>query len=178
MKIKDIIIIVLIIFNLGMVIWLKITIPKFAYVRSVDLVENYKGMDEGRELFQTKKTGWQHTVDSLKRNLETQIGIYNQTKNSLSKNELIEKEQVLNNLQQSYYEFAKELEEKATKEDQRITQSVLNQINSFTEQYGKQKGYTMILGTTMEGTLLYGDEFIDITDDVLLNLNKNFSGLE
>ncbi|OFX51766.1 MAG: hypothetical protein A2046_07680, partial [Bacteroidetes bacterium GWA2_30_7] len=151
MKIKDIIIFALIIFNIGMVFWLNFSIPKFAYVRSVDLVESYKGMEEGRQLFQTKKNVWQNTVDSLKRNLETQISIYNQTKNDLSKNELIEKEQVLNNLQQSYYEFAKDIEEKASAEDQRITQSVLNQINSFTEQYGKENGYTMILGTTMDG---------------------------
>lgn len=177
MKAKDIIIIALILLNLGLVFWVKLSVPKLAYVRSVDLVEKYAGMEEGRQLFQTKKNSWQYTVDSLKRKFENQVEVLNKTKSDLSKIELIEKEQILKNSQQEYYEFVQGIEDKAAQEDQRITQSVLNQINSFLEQYGKENSYTVILGTTMDGTLLYGDNLIDITDEVLIELNKNYNGL-
>lgn len=63
---------------------------------------------------------------------------------------------------------------KYKEEEDKMLQGVLNQVNSFVEKYGKEKGYDIILGTTLSGSMLYGENTMDITDEVLAELNKNY----
>jgi outer membrane protein len=58
--------------------------------------------------------------------------------------------------------------------DLEITQKVLNQINSFVKVYAQKNGYKLIIGTTEDGNLMYADETLDITDDVLSELNIKY----
>jgi outer membrane protein len=55
-----------------------------------------------------------------------------------------------------------------------MTEGVLNQVNSFIEEYSKNKGYDLVIGTTTSGNLLYAREYMDITDEVLKALNENY----
>lgn len=178
MKIKDYIIIVLVIISLSISIWNALEKPKIGFVRSLDLIEKYKGMEDGRLLYQKKHDSWQLNIDSLKNAVQLKINIYQESSVSMSENEKTLNEQIIRGMQQTLYEYSKEVEEKAQIEDQRITQGVLNQINSYIEDYGKENGYTVIFGTTMDGTLLYGESMIDITEVILKELNKNYTGIE
>jgi outer membrane protein len=42
------------------------------------------------------------------------------------------------------------------------------------EEYGKENGYDLILGTTTSGNILYGTEKKDITEQVLNALNNAY----
>jgi len=76
------------------------------------------------------------------------------------------------------YSFVDTHKEKEKKDETEMTQSVLNQVNSFVEQYGKEKGYDIVFGTTNSGNLLYAKESMDITKEVLEALNANYSSGE
>ena len=41
-------------------------------------------------------------------------------------------------------------------------------------EYGKKKGYSLIIGANDSGNLLYGSESKDITNDVLEYLNQQY----
>ena len=56
-----------------------------------------------------------------------------------------------------------------------MTQGVLSQINSLAQQYGKEHGFDLILSTTQSGSILYGDDAIDLTKDLLATLNRNYN---
>lgn len=47
-------------------------------------------------------------------------------------------------------------------------------INQLIEQYSVENGYDLILGTTDDGSILYGAEAVDITDDLLQYINQGY----
>ena len=149
---------------------------KIAYVRSTELVYGYLGMKEAHNKFEEKTKRIQSNIDTLQKDYQLAFSRYSTEAPHLSKEEKAEREQVLMKQQESLVNYAQNVEGKMKEEEQNNTQSVLNQINSFVEEYGKEKGDEVILGTTLSGNLLYGDEAIDITKEVLEKLNKNYKG--
>ena len=61
-------------------------------------------------------------------------------------------------------------------EGQRMFEEMNSDIESFLEEYGKSKGYTYILGSSMQTkSVLYGEASLNITDAVIDALNENYA---
>jgi outer membrane protein len=151
---------------------------KTAYVRSAELVYSFDGMKESQQLFKGKKERTQSNVDTLKIELERAYNAYVKKSGSLSEKQKKEHQQLLERQQQNYLQYAQAISEKEQKEETEMTQAVLNQINSFVEQYAKEKGYDIVFGTTNSGNILYAKESLDITKEVLKALNENYRSVE
>lgn len=84
-------------------------------------------------------------------------------------NELMQKSQILQqHLQQE--------EQKIQMESQTQMDSLLSKVKKNIKEYGKQKGYTFILGANDGGSVLYGTEKKDITKEVTEYLNNQYKG--
>ena len=82
-------------------------------------------------------------------------------------NELMQKSQILQqHLQQE--------EQKIQMESQTQMDSLLSKVKKNIKEYGKQKGYTFILGANDGGSVLYGSEKKDITKEVTEYLNNQY----
>lgn len=156
--------------------YLYVSMPKIAYVRALDMFERYEAMKEASAVYKTKHERWTQLTDSLRNRLDFQLNLYNNQKAAMSETEQQKQEAYLASLQNDYLQQAKQLEEKALQEDQRMTASVLERINQFVDQYGKEHGYTLIFATTAEGEMIYGDSSIDITDEIVDALNNAYKG--
>lgn len=148
--------------------------PKVAYVRSADLIYGYAGMKEAQTSFKQKTELWRSNVDTLTSAFESAVNAYNSEARQLSDNERRSREAELRERETGMARYAQAIQEKVRTEDQEMTNAVLGQINSFIEDYGRRNGYDVILGTTQEGNLLYGLEALDVTADVLQELNAAY----
>lgn len=145
-----------------------------AVVRSNAIIHGYAAMQDAQERYENKQKAWQTSIATLENELQTEVEGYRAVYASLSKDEMQRREQVLAQKRDNYRQYTQTLQEKAAKEEQEMMQGVLNQINSFVEQYGKERGYDIILGTTSAGNVLYGTPSVDITDGVLKALNEAY----
>jgi outer membrane protein len=163
---------------IGSYFFLSAQQPKIGYVNSGDLVNNYIGMKEARNLYQNKSQLWQSTIDTLKLDFNKAVHTYQFELVSLSQEEKKSKERALQQMQQNVLQYSAAIQEKAKQEDEKITQGVLNQVNSFVQEYGQKHGYDVILRTTLSGSLLYGKDKIDITQEIINALKKYQLGVE
>lgn len=147
---------------------------KIAFVRSSDLVNEYLGMKEAQNSYKEKTDVWQANIDTLELDLQKAISKYNTEAASLSKEDKLQREQFLQKQQQNLMQYSDAIRNKAKEEDEKITHGVLNQVNSFVEEYAKKNGYDLIFGTTLSGSILYGTDALDITEKVLDELNKQY----
>lgn len=154
----------------------KLSTKKIAYVRSTELVYNYLGMQEAQRTFREKSEKWKANMDTLQNDYRRSLSRYTAQAGALPGKEREEQESYLRQQQENLMNYSRAVNDNARQEDDKITQAVLNQINSFVEEYGKEHGYDIILGTTNSGSLLYGKETIDITEEVLAALNRNYKG--
>ncbi|UII30384.1 OmpH family outer membrane protein [Fulvivirga ulvae] len=150
--------------------------PKIAYVRSQELIFNYSGTKEARVDYENKKAVWMANVDTLRMDFQRAVNSYNNDYKILTPSERQEKEAYLDRQKSQLDQYTLTIEEKSREEDQKMMQAVLNQVNSFVEEYAKTNNYDVILGTTASGSVLYGDESLDITEDLLKALNENYEG--
>jgi len=148
--------------------------PRIAFVNTEKLVYEYEGMKEAHEMFQQKVSVWHSNVDTLRNSLENHSRLLEVDFKKLSENEKGKAVTKLRQEEERFVHYARSMSEKEEKEEERMTQSVLNQINSFVKDYGETHGYDLILGTTTSGNILYGGDSQDITQEVLKALNQYY----
>ena len=152
--------------------------PKIAFVRSQELVYGYLGMQEGHNKYTEKLQQWQANKQTLEGDYQEALTKFKEESLKLSEDEKAQRASHLRKLQENLEKYTISMSNLAGQEDENMTQAVLNQINSFLEEYGKRHGYDIIMGTTLSGNILYADKALDITERVLEALNKAYMGEE
>ena len=142
--------------------------PKIGYVRSEYLLSEFAGTKEAQAAYQQKTEAWQANIDTLRIELQRfKAGVDPTNPNAVEE---------YHNKEQQLFQYITAIEQKAEQEDEQMMQAVLNQVNSFVEGWGKEQGYDLILGTTGSGSLLYGRDEADITEELVKALNKGYHG--
>ncbi len=138
---------------IGYLAWERFAAPKVVFVDTISLVESY----------QMKK----ELSASLERDFQVKKGVFDSLKtyfvldtaNMDLRRQLFDLEQHLAQLQEDY---------------QGISTTVWNRINPLLAEFGEKKGYDIIVGANGMGTVLYGKPAIDITQEVLEYINKEY----
>jgi len=154
----------------------RVHLYRIAYVRSYDLINGYAGTLEARKDFEQKKSAMLANVDSLRIHVDRSVASYRRSPPGLTPLQRSEKEKELGVLQQQYMQYSEAIDAKIKEDDEKIMSARLAQVNSYVERYAREEGINIVMGTTLSGSLLYGDEDLDITEQLLRRLNDNFKG--
>ena len=57
-------------------------------------------------------------------------------------------------------------------------EQIMKQLNQYIEDYGKEKGYTYIYGATGNGSMMYADEKVNISKEVIYYINDKYNGVK
>lgn len=151
--------------------------PTIVYVDTNQLLENYEGMKEARQAYQEKANQWQANIDTLKAELDREVQQYQSSKKNMTRKEQDLNQKLIETKRKQFIDYQKGIQQKSQQEDYQMTEQVLTEVNTFIEAYGKQKGYTMILGANASGSIIYAKEPLDITEALQQALNDNYMGL-
>jgi len=105
----------------------------------------------------------QEELKKLKEDLEKQSIL-------LSEEARAQKERDFQRKVKDFQRFAKDVEEELQQKDAYHTRQILEELEGIIKDIGKKGGYTMILERT-ESSVLYGDDSVDLTDQVIEVLN-------
>ena len=145
----------------GTVYWLiQRQEKKIGVVDAIKLFDqfNMKKELEGRE--KVKLQGLARQMDSLK-NLLTMA--------HASKNEAEEQKLV------ATYNYVKsDLENKYKESNRDINEQVWKRLNPALDEYGKKQGLHLIIGANGMGSVLYNDDYYDLTSDAIKFVNKKY----
>jgi len=167
---------IIIIIQLFIIYSLFLRPSNIVYVDSNVLLENYEGMKVARQAFQQKASQWQANIDTLRAELDEQIKTYEAEKIGMTAKEMKLSEELIQTKRQQFIDYQKGIQQKSQQEDFQMTQQVLTEVNSFIEEYGRKKGYKIILGANNSGNIVYAEELLDITADLQKALSQNYQG--
>ncbi|MDO4781758.1 MAG: OmpH family outer membrane protein [Capnocytophaga felis] len=147
---------------------------KIAFVDNTKLLNEYQEKKDIESKLKEQISKYEKKRDSISqafqleaKNFEAQAQNLAQNVAQKKYNELMQKSQILQqHLQQE--------EQKIQIESQTQMDSLLNKVKKFIKDYGKEKGYTFILGANEGGSVLYGDDKKDITNEVVKSLNEKY----
>lgn len=149
---------------------------EIAYVEINKVLDGYERTKIERLALSDKTKGLKSNVDSLLTNWQNELKAFEKERLGLSKNELELKQKVLEQKQQQISNYQNAIQLQIQEEDKKTTQTVINDINDYIQQYGKDHGYKMIFGANGNGNIMYAEDGIDLTEKVIQGINKKFNG--
>lgn len=148
---------------------------KVAYVDVEVLMKDYEGTKALETEMKEKQESKAKELDSISAPFQAKVQEYYKVAQSLSPQKRAEAEGALQQEQQ----FLQAQQQQASQELQKQTQDsyevITKTVDSLVGNYAKANGYNMIFGTSGKGTVMYGDENLDITKQVLEVLNKEYA---
>ena len=149
---------------------------KVAFVDNSKLLNDYQEKKDIEAKLKGQISAYERKRDSISMAFQTEARAFDAQAKTLPQNvaqkkynELMQKSQILQqHLQQE--------EQKIQMESQTQMDSLLSKVKKNINEYGKQKGYTFILGANDGGSVLYGTEKKDITKEVTEYLNNQYKG--
>jgi len=148
---------------------------KIAYVDSARILNEYKGSAEAKKAFQTKAKVWQANIDTLTNEVKYAIQKYEKSIATLSPKEQSLTKELISTKQKQLSDYQRAINENAKQEDGKLTQGIVSQINAFLLKYGKSHNYKMIFIANQSGTIAYGRDGLDITSEVIEDINNEYT---
>lgn len=149
---------------------------ELVYVDVNQLLESYDRTQVDREAFNKKTAVMKANVDSLMIDWQNELKTYEKERSSMTKKELALKQELLQTKQQQINNYQQAVQKQIQEEDQKMTQTVINDINDYVKNYGKNHGHRIIFGAQGSGNIMYAEKGADLTEKVLKGLNKQYHG--
>lgn len=145
--------------------------PKIAYVRIPYLYDNFQYKKEMESKLTNIMQSRKLIIDSIEISLKA-FADRLQNEKKPDEKEIADfnyrKEQFLNKKEQ--------FEEDDNNVSKRYADEILKQLTQYVQDYGKDNGYTYIMGAEGTGALMAADEKNDITTPVLAYINEKYKG--
>ena len=150
---------------------------KIVYINMDTLLNNYTQSRELNEAFLKKLEAHRTELNIPVKNFDREAAEFrNKVENGgFMTRERAEKAQMdLMIKQKNLKKLKKEMTENAQREQMEINRKLYDAITNFLTEYNKAKGFQLILSTTLGGNVLFAQEGLDVTNDVVNQLNERY----
>lgn len=148
---------------------------KIAYINVEDLMKDYEATKALEEKLKARQEEIAKELDSIGAPFQLKVQQYYQEANKMSAQKRTETEQALQQEQQMLQSRQQQAGQALQQENQILSQALTKKVDSFVADYAKAKGIHLVLGTSGNGTVMYGDDTLNVTSDILEILNNNYS---
>ncbi|EMY82694.1 outer membrane periplasmic chaperone, OmpH family protein [Psychroflexus gondwanensis ACAM 44] len=144
---------------------------KTAYVDNTVLIQEYNKMKTTEARFEKKSKALSDELDSIAAIFQQEVQEFQSNMKSMStqererrQGELVQKQQMLQQRQQQKSQMLRQ-------ESDQAIDSLIEEVKEYVGEYGKDKGYAYIFGSNESANIMYAKEGLDITEDVLEEIN-------
>lgn len=78
---------------------------------------------------------------------------------------------------EKFFEVKQQFEDDNQQMQENYNKQVLTQINQYVKDYAEKNDWDMIFGADGTGTIMYAEENIEITSDVIVYINNKYKGV-
>lgn len=142
------------------------------YVNSDSLLNNYEYYKELKKKAEAEGTKAQNDLQKREKAFENEVNEYQQKAGSMSNFERQTTEQSLAKQQQDLMMYKQQLAEKLATKEQDVTIELYDKIANYSKEYSKKTGHKVILAYSKGGGILFVNDSLDITTEILKGLNE------
>lgn len=147
---------------------------KIAYLDNGKVINSYQEKIDVEAKFKLKDETFKKRTDSIGKAFQLEVQDFQINGVKLSKKKQEEQSQALGQKQQFLQQQLQMEQQNLTNQFNVEIDSVLNHVKTFVEDYGKKNGYDFILGKNEAGSVMYGTEANDITQNIIDALNAEY----
>jgi len=152
----------------GKIVYINIDSLLTDYAQSRELNEAYlKKMEANRTELNVKVRQWSKDAENFQRTMENN-GFLTRERADREYADIMIRKETLEKLEQ-------EMTETAIREQRELNQKLYNILVDFLTEYNKTRGYAMVLSTTLGGNVFYAEKGLNITREVVDELNARYA---
>jgi outer membrane protein len=151
---------------------------RFGYIDSARIFGEYKVAQEAQARFDRQVQGWRDEAAEREREVNRLRAEVRDQSPILSSLKRQEKEEALQKAIADYERFVQEIwgpQGRAAQENERATAEVVQQIRAAVEKLAADRNLNLVLDAA-DGSIIYADKTLDLTPDVLAELNAQARG--
>jgi outer membrane protein len=147
-----------------------------AYVNMDTLLNNLDKFYDLRNQLMSKQQQSQKELDNNMKAFEQQVmDLDNKMQKGLiTRSNAMKREEELKQEQERLLRLREDLTYKLAEEEQVMNRQVMDEIMDFLKTYNQDKNYQMVISNVYGGTLLYAEDSLNITQDVIEGLNDRY----
>ncbi len=148
-----------------------------AYVNSDTLLAHYDLVKQMRDELQKNTVAYENELKNKQSTFEKDAAYFQEQVNKKSISEASAQE-VYSSLmaeQQKLYELREKYSAEIARKEFDMNQLLLDSLNNFLERYNRKMNFDYILSYNKGGSILNANDSLDITNDVLLELNNEYN---
>ncbi len=147
---------------------------KTAYVDHVRLMDNTKEKADIENKYKAKSTALNKKRDSISQAFQIEAQALQTKVENMSQQKAQEEYELFQQRGQFIGQQLQQEEQLLQMQGQAEMDSLVNRVKEMIKGYGKDNGYTYILGGGEGGSVLYGSEQKDITETIIEIVNKDY----
>lgn len=146
---------------------------KTAYVDNTVLIQDYYKMKSTEARFEKKSQKLSEELESVADEFQKEVQEFQEGMNRMStkdrerrQSELMQKQQRLQQRQQQKSQMLRQ-------ESDQAIDSLITEVKDLVAEYGEKRGYAYIFGSNESANIMYAKEGLDITEEVLREINSS-----
>lgn len=146
-------------------------VPEIAFVNNFELFEGFAYKKELTKKFEKVEKARKSQLDSLRYAL-SEYKVY------LDQSDIrdLEKFELFNVKKNNYLSLEQRFIEDAEAQTQEYDQLIFERLNEYVEDFSKEKEIDLLIGVSESGTVMYGENNFDITDELIEYVNSKYAG--
>lgn len=144
---------------------------KTAYVDTTRLIQEFSEMKEVEADFNARSEKLKSELDSVAKGFQQEVMEYQENRTTMSQAERQATEQELMQKQQMLQQQQQVRSGQLRQESDQVIDSLITKVKDFVKTYGEENDYTYIFGSNESANIMYAKEGLDITEEVLTELN-------
>ena len=148
---------------------------KIGFVDNVVLINEYQERVDVESRLQLKIEAFKTRTDSLRSAFELEIKDAELRARKMSQPSIQKLSQELQQKEQILQQRVQFEQQSIAQESQTLNDSIINKVVEFVKDYGKSNKFNYILGSNEAGSVLYGEDSSDLTQEILKALNDVYA---
>lgn len=144
------------------------------YVNGDSLLENYDYFKNAKKQFEAKTLKTEKEIQAKTSVLELEFTNYQKMASSMSPEQRARTEESLMRKEQEIRLFSENAANKLQEEQSKFNEQLFDKVSKYLKEHAKEKSYKVVFNFTKGAGILYADDSLNITDEVLEGLNKEY----
>jgi outer membrane protein len=145
-----------------------------AYVNSDSLLKNYDYFKDLEKQFTEKRDKLNAEYQNRGMGLQREIENFQATAGNMTQNQARAVQEDLSKKQQNLMMYQEQLGQQLMQEEARMNAALYDKVAAYLREYGLNKELQIVLTYTKGSGVLYANDSLDITNEVMVGLNEAY----
>lgn len=145
-----------------------------AYVNSDSLLSKYEYFKDKAEELEAKRVKLEAEFNNRAQGLQGEITTLQRTAQNMTMAQAKAAEENLMKKQQNLMQYQQSLQQELIREETKVNNELYDKVSNYLQDFGKQNNFQLVLTYTKGSGVLYADDSLNITNQVINGLNDEY----